>query len=962
MVPKTYKSFRVTKFLPLEELQSTLVEAIHEPTGARLIHIGNNDPENFFCLSFQTLPSSSNGVAHILEHTVLCGSKKFPIKDPFFSMTRRSLNTYMNALTGQDFTCYPASSQVEKDFYNLLEVYLDAVFEPELKKMSFLQEGHRLAPRDPTNPKSPLQFQGIVYNEMKGSLSSPESRLWEAVLKHLTPDLPYAVNSGGDPKEITNLTYEELKQFHQTFYHPSRCIFFFYGNLPLEKHIDFILKHTLEKANHLPPLPHIPRQKRFSEPISVTETYPIAETETLEKKTWIVFSFLTAAITSQEEVLALCLLDSLLMDTDASPLMLASLKSGLCTTAESSVDIEMSEVPFSFIFKGCDAKNAKKLKKILFDTLGKSTFTEEQIEASLHQLEFDRTEIGAGGVPFGLNLFFRSALIKQHGSEPESALLIHTLFRSLRNNLKDPKYLKNLIEKYFLKNPHYVELIFSPDPKKEAEERKEEEEKLEKLSKHVNREEILSLNEKLGKYQESLETQKLDCLPKITLRDIPAKSKDYPLFETKIENLHIFHHDCFTNQILYADLVFDLPHINEEDLSLVSLYAQFMTELGVGNRSYLENLDYQQAYTGGVSACLSLNITQEEQITPTLSIRGKALARNSEKLLDIFADLSQGADFSDLARVEELLQEHATEIENRLTKNALNYAVQRSLLGYSHSSFISEKWHGFSYYAQVKKWIQNPKKVAADLSRLQKVILAKGTPHLVLTCDKQTFDALHLTAFAKKLPYQPITPWRFSYTMEKQKHEAFFISSPVAFTARGQKSISFKDPRSAYLLLATELFVNCHLHKEVREKGGAYGSGSSYSPHTGHIHFYSFRDPQLAKTLDEFQNAIEKIGSANFSEQELEEAKFGAIQALDAPVPPGARGRTAYAWQRAGRTFEERQKFRNCLLNASVTDVASAVKELLAPHTGIIVSFLGENLYREEESKLKNPLDILTIH
>lgn len=222
----TYRSFRITKFLPLDELQSTLLEAEHVPTGATLIHIANNDPENFFCLSFQTLPSSSNGVAHILEHIVLCGSKKFPIKDPFFSMTRRSLNTYMNALTGQDFTCYPASSQVEKDFYNLLEVYLDAVFEPELKKMSFMQEGHRLGLSDPANPNSPLQFDGIVYNEMKGSLSSPESRLWESVLKHLTPDLPYAVNSGGDPKEITNLTYEELKQFHKTFYHPSRCIFF----------------------------------------------------------------------------------------------------------------------------------------------------------------------------------------------------------------------------------------------------------------------------------------------------------------------------------------------------------------------------------------------------------------------------------------------------------------------------------------------------------------------------------------------------------------------------------------------------------------------------------------------------------------------------------------------------------------------------------------------------------------
>ncbi len=239
-VGQTYKDFLVTKYFPLQELKSTLIELVHEPTGARIMHIANDDPESLFCLSFQTLPTSSNGVAHILEHTVLCGSKKYPVKDPFFAMTRRSLNTFMNALTGQDFTCYPASSQVEKDFYNLLEVYLDAVFFPELKKMSFHQEGHRLQ-----FAEGKLQFQGVVYNEMKGAMTSSESRLWQAIAKHLLPNLPYAYNSGGDPLEIPSLSYEELLEFHRAFYHPSRCLFFFYGNLPLHKHLDFIASINL---------------------------------------------------------------------------------------------------------------------------------------------------------------------------------------------------------------------------------------------------------------------------------------------------------------------------------------------------------------------------------------------------------------------------------------------------------------------------------------------------------------------------------------------------------------------------------------------------------------------------------------------------------------------------------------------------------------------------------------------
>lgn len=962
-VGSKYRSFRGTKHIRLDELKSTLTEAVHEPTGARLMHIANDDPENLFCLSFQTLPSSSNGVAHILEHIVLCGSKKFPIKDPFFSMTRRSLNTYMNALTGQDFTCYPASSQVEKDFYNLLEVYLDAVFQPELKKMSFLQEGHRLE----FTEHNTLQYQGVVYNEMKGSLSSAEPRLWEAVLQHLTPDLPYAVNSGGNPKDIPNLTYEELKEFHRTYYHPSRCIFFFYGNIPLTKHLDFILENALHNVEKVNPLPPIPPQKRFTKPVHVKEYYPVAESEPTEKKTWIVFSFLTAPLQDAEEVLALCLLDSLLMDTDASPLKIAILKSGLCTSADSSVDIEMSEIPFSFVFKGSEEKHLNALKKLLFETLEKCVFTEEDIEASLHQLEFDRTEIGAEGVPFGLSLFFRSALIKQHGSEPESALLIHTLFRTLQKDLKDPNFLKRIIRKYFLDNPHYVELVFSPDAKLASEERKEEEERLQKLVHQVNKEEIIAQTKELAKYQESIETQSLDCLPKLSLKDIPKQAKDYPLFTTQIDQLEIFQHSCFTNQILYADLIFDLPAVDEKDLPLVSLYVHLMTELGCGGRDYAENLAYQQAYTGGVHASLAMHVPKvtPDLFFPYFSIRGKALNRYSNQLFSLFADFVNGVDCSDEERILELLEEHATELQNRLTKNALNYAIQTSLLDFSTVAFVSDQWYGLSYYQSVLEWIKNPKKIPGELHRIQNIILGKGTPHLVITCEPETFTELQAQSFyglSKKLQNRELIPWKSDFPRSKQKSQARFIASPVAFTARGQRTISYNDPRSAFLVLASELLDNTHLHKEIREKGGAYGSGATYSPHTGNFHFYSFRDPNLAKTIDEFQKALEKISHADFTEKDLEEAKFGAIQSLDAPVPPGNRAKTAYAWKKAGRTLVERETFRTTVLTASKQDVANVVRELLLPSPHIIVSFLGEDLYKREEKKLHDPLVVFTIH
>ncbi|MBA2727468.1 MAG: insulinase family protein, partial [Parachlamydiaceae bacterium] len=361
-----YKDFVVTSSVEIHELQCHLYELVHLPTSAQIMYIANDDPENLFCLSFQTLPDNSDGVAHILEHTVLCGSKKFPVKDPFFGMTRRSLNTFMNALTGADFTCYPAASQIPKDFYNLLDVYLDAVFHPNLNLFSFLQEGHRLEFAQPDDPSSPLEFKGVVYNEMKGAMASATSRLHEILNEALFPDITYGYNSGGEPTEIPSLTYEKLKEFHKKFYHPSRCLFFFYGNFPLEDHLDFIDQHTLQHTVKFLPLPQLPLQPRFTIPKIIEAKYPIAPDEDTEYKTLIGFSWLTCHILNQKELLALSILEALLLDTDASPLKKSLLKSGLCKQVSSYMDTDLSEIPFTIILRGCDAESAPIIKEHIY--------------------------------------------------------------------------------------------------------------------------------------------------------------------------------------------------------------------------------------------------------------------------------------------------------------------------------------------------------------------------------------------------------------------------------------------------------------------------------------------------------------------------------------------------------------------------------------------------------------------
>lgn len=975
-----YRDFVVTKVKPIEELQCTLRELVHEPSGATVMHIANEDPENLFCLSLQTLPSDSAGAAHILEHTVLCGSKKFPIKDPFFSMTRRSLNTFMNAMTGSDFTCYPASSQVEKDFYNLLEVYLDAVFQPELKELSFLQEGHRLEFADPKNPKSALEYKGIVFNEMKGSMSSPDSRLWHAMMESLCPDLPYAYNSGGDPKEIPDLTYEGLLSFHKKYYHPSRCLFFFYGNLPLQKHLDFITEKTLKEVPKLPALPPIPLQPRFKEPIYRELRYPVNESEGLAARTIIALGWLTIPLVDQREVMALTVLDAILMNSDASPLKRKLIGSGLCIQADAFMDIDMSELPFVIVCKGCEKENADKLEKIIYASLEeiiKEGIPAHLIEAAVHQIEFSRTEITGDSAPFGLTIFMRSALAKQHGCPPENALMIHSLFDNLLLQLKDPAYLPGLIKKYLLDNPHRVRIVMSPDPHLTVEENAAEKKRLEQIQASLTKNEIdkiLKNTEALAQYQLETENQDIDCLPKVNLEDVPPHARDFPLVQQDFRNLKIFHHECFTNRIVYADLIFDLPDIAEEDLPLVQLIVSLMPELGAGNRDYAANLEYIQAYTGGVGVACSLFVQAEDPLLakPGLCIRGKALHRHADKLFSLFRDMVISPRFDEKKRIEDLIQQLHTSLQSRLNRNGLRYATQLALSGFSMPSYVSEHWHGVSYFKTIHELAKNLDRNSSSLMdrlyAIKEKLLSLRTPHLVLSCDNEMYRMLQKESFfgLGDLAARPHKPWKGAYSLPSVISQARLIASPVAFTCEAFKTASYIHPHAPALSISTQLFDNRILHQKIREQGGAYGAGASYHAMTGQFYFHSYRDPHIANTLQAFHEAIESISEGEFDDYDLEEAKLGVIQHLDSPIAPGSRAITSYSWWREGKTHQMRQYYRDQILALTPKKVKSVVEKELLPlkDKGVVVTFAGEELVKQENillEKEKKSLPILPV-
>ncbi len=965
-----YGDFIVTKCIRIEELNCILRELQHLPSGASVMHLGCEDPENLFCLSFKTYPTSSNGVAHILEHTVLCGSKKFPVKDPFFSMSRRSLNTFMNALTGSDFTCYPAASQNEQDFYNLMDVYIDAVFHPELKRMSFLQEGHRYEFTDPKDPKSPLQIKGIVFNEMKGSMASADNRLWHTLMETLVPDLPYTYNSGGDPRAIPDLTYAELIAFHETYYHPSRCLFFFYGDLPLKKHLDFIAEHALKHVPELPPILPIRRQRRFTAPIHKEMRYPVSEGEELGDRSIISFGYLTAPLIDQEEVLALSVLDSVLMDTDASLLKAALLKSKLCVHADAFMDAEMSEVPYAIVCKGCDAKNVEKLentlKKALADIIEKG-IPSHMIDAAIHQLEFSRLEIAGDHAPFGLTLFMRSALAKQHGCDPENALMLHSLFEGLLSKVKDPGYLTGLIKKHFLDNPHYVRLVMQPDPALTAREVEEEKQVLSKIQASLSEKEIahiLKQTEELATYQKHTEHQSLDVLPNVGLDAVIPIVRDFPLKHIKHGNLDIYHHDCFTNHILYADLCFDLPHIADEDLPYVHLLTTLVTEVGSANRSFDQNLEFIQAHTGGIGATAALHIqTSDPKLSkPSLNIRGKALQRKMPHLFQLMRDTLEKPRFDEKKRIQELIEQLREAQLNRLNRQAMRYAMQLALCGFSSAGHINESWYGIRYFKAIEELCKNLSdnipKLIDKLLHLKEQLFTFHNPQLILSCSKEMFQELQKEDFfglGSIQPTRPLSPWKIDYSLQPTLSQARVIPSQVAFTAEAFKSVGYLHPHAPALTIAAILLDNKILHRKIREQGGAYGCGATYSSTLGYFSFHAFRDPHIQSTLHTFQHAIEEISLGRFTDQDLEEAKLGIIQQFDVPISPGNRAFTAYSWLRDGKTKEMRQEFRNRLLGLTSRELKHAVETELLPKKaeGVVVSFAGKELLEKENALLE---------
>ncbi|PCI77907.1 hypothetical protein COB21_02300 [Candidatus Aerophobetes bacterium] len=942
-INETIEGFTVKKASFIEELGMVAYELLHTKTGATVIQLENEDVENMFVISVQTLPSNSKGTAHILEHIALCGSKKYPIPDPFFSMTRRSLNTFMNAMTGSDFTCYPAASKVEKDYFNLLEVYLDAVFHPLLDKMSFLQEGHRLEIKNFGKDNESLENHGVVYNEMKGSLSSSETRLWHEIMLHLFEKLPYRHNSGGEPSAIANLSYEELLKFHQTFYTPSDAIFFFSGNIPLEKNLSFINTQLLnaESPKKKQP-PTMALQPAFKKPKKVEGFYP-CEDKNLNDKAYVAFSFVSCPVENQTDLLALLLLDSILMETDASPLKKALIDSKLCLSADSYIDQEVLQVPIAFVCQNSSKDKIDALEKLFFDTLKElktKPFDQNLIDGAFLSLEFSRLEISRSFGPFALSLFWRSGLLKHHGIDIEHGLFTYSHLQNLKKAIKDPAFFSNLIDQYFLNNPSYVRLLFSPSKTLRQEEEKALNSDLAKKLAAMNtleKEALIKQEKTFALYQENMAKQSLECLPNLSLSDIPLEGDNYALTTESFSSFTLYHHTSFTNHIIYAELFMEIPHLSEEEMPFLKLLCDLLPHLGAGKRNSDENLIFINSHLGDFHSKLHIfnQWGEEDSAKVQWSIGGKVMEDSIEHLFTLFNDTLTNPHLSAIPTIEKLITQITSSIEAGANQRAMGYAKTLSCSTLSKSGRLRELWYGLSYanfLLDIKKqFAKSPDKVIASLKNVWgKITCNSGANNFVLTCDQTSRKKItpYLNAFNLK-----ISTSKNIFTLPKivslPSLEGKIITSPVAFCAS-----SFSLPLSCqkiapFIGLSTYMMENLFLHPTIREKGGAYGSGAAYHALSGNFVLHSYRDPHIKGTFNAFDKAFSIFTSSKVSEQDLSQAILGMIQDLDSPLSPGDRGVAAYSYLMIKKSFKIRQELRGKMLNAQLSDIVDAVQSVI---------------------------------
>jgi Zn-dependent M16 (insulinase) family peptidase len=941
----SHPAFSFIRKARIPSLNIDVEEYQHVATGARHLHLSADDNNNAFLVAFLTVPQDSTGVAHILEHTSLCGSKRYPVRDPFFMMLRRSLNTFMNAFTSSDWTAYPFASQNVKDFDNLLKVYLDATFYPNLHELDFAQEGHRVEFETPDDKTTPLVYKGVVFNEMKGALSSPVQRLWQAVHYHLFPTITYHYNSGGEPKEIPNLTHAQLKAFHASHYHPSNAIFLTYGDRPAAGHQalfqDLVLQHFDKRdCRNL----QIPDEQRYDSPKQAFEYYSIDKQEDTKNKTHIVLSWLLGKSTDIREVMNASLLEGVLLDNSASPLRHALETSDLGTAPSPLCGFDDNSRESSFMcgLEGSNPEQADAVEELILKVLhdvADNGVPLDMVKSVLHQIELSQREITGDGFPYGLRLLVNGLSSMIHGGDAVACLNIDPVLNALHEEVKNPDFIPNLVRSLLLNNPHRVRLVMAPDVNLAAQELAEEQAKLEALKAAMSEEEkakVIVQAAALEARQQKPDDPEL--LPKVGLKDVNEELK---IPEGRVESVKDLPTTWFargTNGMVYETVVVDLPDLEPELLEVLPLFSDCMTELGCGDKDYRQTAARQAAVTGGISAKVSLrgNLSSVQTVRSVFSLGGKALERNQSELAEVLRETLEEVRFDELPHLRELIAQIRASTDNSVTSRGHQLVMSASSSGMSPVGNYNHHWHGLAgikFLKTLDESLENADELQAFANKLERIRdkLLKAPRQLLVVSEAEHHDEIADTL--AKLEWQPVSePETFNpKPVNKVIKQSWATHTQVNFAAKAYSTVPAGHSDAPILTVLGPFLQNGYLHRALREQGGAYGGGANYQGSTGAFRFFSYRDPRLVETLDDFDNSLKWLQETQHEPRALEEAILGVISKIDRPGSPAGEAISTFFNNLHGRTATQRRKFRHQVLQVTIADLQRVAKTYLQP-------------------------------
>jgi Zn-dependent M16 (insulinase) family peptidase len=935
MNPQAHPAFEFLRSERIESLNIEVAEYRHRNTGAQHVHITADNTENVFLVALRTVPKDSTGVAHILEHTALCGSEKYPVRDPFFMMIRRSLNTFMNAFTSSDWTAYPFASQNKKDYNNLLDVYLDAVFFSRLDELDFAQEGHRVEFAEPDNADSPLVYKGVVFNEMKGAMSSVPSTLWHTLCKYLYPTTTYHYNSGGEPECIPDLTHEQLKAFYQTHYHPSNSIFMTYGDTPAAELQATFEEQALARFEPLDVEISVPDEQRYQEPIAVEEAYAFNEEGSTDNKTHIILSWLLGKATDLEASMEAHLLCSILLDNSASPLQKALETTDLGTSPSPLCGLDDSQRELCFVcgIEGSEADRAEDLEKMVLAVLqdvADNGIPQEQVEASLHQLELQQREIGGDGYPYGLQLILTALTSATHRGDSIALLNLDPVLEKLRTNIQDPNYIKQLARDLLLDNPHRVRLTMTPDAGLSAQKDEAEAERLAAIKDSLSEKEKQAVIDKANILNER-QQQKDDesVLPKVGLEDIPLEMAYVAASDKHEHPLPMTSYGAGTNGLVYQQVILPLPAFTEQQLNLLPVYGNCLTELGVGQKDYLATQLWQSQICGGISAYASARgmPDNEQSLSGHLTLSAKGLACNQSAMTELMQGTLEQVRFDELPRIRELIAQTRARRESSVTGSGHSLAMTAASSGTSPGAKLSHQWGGLEGIRQIKQLdtgLDNDGELASlsdQLSEIHQLVLTAPREFLVVG-EAEKFEGYHQAIhqhFSQKA--NPEFTAFGQPALHQQIAELWKTSTQVNFCAKSYPTVSMAHPDAAALTVLGGFLRNGYLHRAIREQGGAYGGGAGQDSNIAAFRFFSYRDPRIDGTLNDFDQSLIWLQNEKHDWSQVEQAILGVISSIDKPSSPAGEAKQTFHAELYGRTREVRELFRNQVKAVTLADL-----------------------------------------